>query len=97
MLPRCRTSAPPDDEPLLRQAKRLIAEAQRIGAASSTGMPYRAELVASLGAELADVYRAMGEECEAIRAQLDAAVRQKAAVAAYGHIAQTLNTNRKRT
>ncbi|KAA5602556.1 hypothetical protein [Blastochloris sulfoviridis] len=97
MLPGCRTSAQSDDEPLLRRAKRLIAEAQRIGASSSTGQPYRAELVASLAAELADVYRAMGEECEAIKAQLDAAVRQKAAVTAYGQIAQTLNMNRKRT
>ncbi|NJO54228.1 MAG: hypothetical protein HC829_04695 [Bacteroidales bacterium] len=66
-------------------------------AAAAADVPNRAELLASLAADLDDVYRAMAVERDALKEQLDAAVRQKTAVTAYGRIAQTLSTNRKRT
>ncbi|NJL07830.1 MAG: hypothetical protein HC900_05870 [Methylacidiphilales bacterium] len=79
----------------MRRAKQLAIEAHRVGAAAD--LPNRAELLASLAADLDDVHQAMAEELDAIKQQLDAAVRQKAAVTAYGRIAQTLTTNRTRT
>ncbi|ALK08084.1 hypothetical protein [Blastochloris viridis] len=83
-----------DEEPLLREAKRLMLEADRIAQAPD-GPAHRVRLLALIS-DVEEVRRAMAERRDALGLKTDTVVRQMTAVSAYNRIAQTLVNGRKR-
>lgn len=84
------------DEPLLREAQRLIAEAKRLAGSAASDDPDHKVRLAALISDLGDVHQAMVEERGAIKRQTDAMVQQMTATSAYHRTIKTLTNGRKR-